>query len=51
MSWFKRSPRAKEPSKQLPHHSSPMTDKKLEEAKLKGPDKRKPPKKQGVIFN
>ena len=34
MSWFKRSPRTKEPPKHLPHHNtSPMTEKKLEETK------------------
>lgn len=34
MSWFRRSPKAKEPPKHLPHHNySPMSEKKLEETK------------------
>ena len=42
MSWFRRSPKAKEPPKHLPHHNySPMTEKKLEEAKEHGPKKKK----------
>lgn len=38
MSWFKRRPRLKEPSKQTTHHrTSPITEKMLEEAKKLGP--------------
>lgn len=41
MSWFKRSPKTKEPSRQVPHQISPMTEKRLEEAKQTGPSKKK----------
>ena len=38
MSWFKRSPRVKEPPKHLPHHRvSPTTERALDEAKELGP--------------
>lgn len=33
MSWFMRRPRIKEQPKQVPHHSSPTTERILEEAK------------------
>ena len=33
MSWFKRRPRVKEPPKLIPHHTSPIARKMLEEAK------------------
>jgi hypothetical protein len=33
MSWFNRRPKAKEPAKTSPHVTSPMTEKKLKEAK------------------
>jgi hypothetical protein len=42
MSWFMRRPRTKEPSKQIPHLTSPITEKVLEEMK----DKVRPPKKK-----
>lgn len=36
MSWYKRTPRLKEPPKHLPHHrSSPTTEKLMEETKVK----------------
>jgi len=36
MSWYKRTPRIKEPPKHLPHHrSSPATEKIMEEVKKK----------------
>jgi hypothetical protein len=41
MSWFNRRPKIKEPLKQTPHLSSPITDRKLEEAKDRGPKKKK----------
>ena len=41
MSWFRRRPKIKEPSRQAPHHTSPMTEKKLEESKELGPTKKK----------
>lgn len=37
MSWFKRRPKTKEPAKQAPHNTSPMTEKKLKESKQRGP--------------
>jgi hypothetical protein len=38
MSWFKRKPRLKEPSKpSAPHRTSPATKKMMEEAKKTGP--------------
>ena len=40
MSWFKRSPRVKEPPKQAKHKYSPMTEKILEEAKEKVREKK-----------
>ena len=39
MSWFKRSPRAKEPQRTTPHKTSPASEKILEEAKKTGPSK------------
>jgi hypothetical protein len=33
MSWFKRRPRVKEPVKQTPHHTSPLSQKLLKEQK------------------
>ena len=41
MSWFKRSPRKNEPYKphSQPHHTSPATERMLEEAKKIGPTK------------
>jgi hypothetical protein len=33
MSWFNRRPRAKEPLKQTPHHTSPLTQRLLKEQK------------------
>ena len=33
MSWYRRRPRTKEPEKLRPHHSSPIADRMLEEAK------------------
>jgi hypothetical protein len=33
MSWFKHKPRLKTPPKPHPHHSSPIADKMLKEAK------------------
>ena len=33
MSWFKHKPRLKTPPKPHPHHSSPIADKILKEAK------------------
>lgn len=47
MSWFKKSPRKNEPAKQhsMPHHTSPITERMMEEAKATGPDyKSKKPK-------
>ena len=43
MSWFKRKPRKNEPHKiqPPPYHSSPMTEKMMEEAKKIGPTKEK----------
>ena len=43
MSWFKRSPRKNEPVRPhtAPHHSSPATQKMLEEAKKTGLKKEK----------
>ena len=43
MSWFKRSPRRNEPQKQHvyhPPHPTPATERKLEESKALGPDKK-----------
>ena len=37
MSWFNRRPRTKEPQKLTPHHTSPITERILDEAKEKGP--------------
>jgi hypothetical protein len=46
MSWFKRSPRTKEPIKHTPpHRSSPASEKMLDEAKKTGPDKKSSKKK------
>ena len=46
MSWFKKSPRAKEPPKHLPHHrTSPTTEKILEATKKTVKETGKPPKK------
>jgi hypothetical protein len=42
MSWFKRRPRIKEQPKQAPHHTSPFTEKMLEESKKNGPSTKKP---------
>jgi hypothetical protein len=39
MSWFNRSPRIKEPTKHIPHRTSPASEKMLDEAKKTGPDK------------
>lgn len=36
MSWFKRSPRAKDPAKSSPKKFSPATERSLQEAKLTG---------------
>ena len=48
MSWFKRRPRLKEPSKPVTHHrSSPISEKLLEEAKKLGP-KNKIPKNKSI---
>ena len=33
MSWYKRRPRAKEPPKSTPHHTSPLTQRLLKEQK------------------
>ena len=33
MSWYNRKPRIKEPPKQIPHHTSPATERMMEEAK------------------
>jgi hypothetical protein len=33
MSWFKRRPRIKEQPKQAPHHTSPITERLLDDAK------------------
>ena len=45
MSWFRRKPRLKEPSKLVPHRSSPIAESMLDEAKAKGPtQKEKKPK-------
>jgi hypothetical protein len=41
MSWFKRRPRVKEQPKQAPHHTSPFTEKMLEESKKNGPKLKK----------
>ena len=39
MSWFNRRPKIKEPERKAPRHSSPISDKRLKEAKEKtGPD-------------
>lgn len=45
MSWFKRRPRVKEPPKLVPHHSSPIARKMLEEAKESSPKLKKKVKK------
>jgi hypothetical protein len=46
MSWFKRKPRTKEPTKHLPHHrTSPASEKMFEEAKKTGPAKNSSKKK------
>jgi hypothetical protein len=37
MSWFNRKPRTKEPQRLIPHHTSPITEKMLDEAKKLGP--------------
>jgi hypothetical protein len=37
MSWYNRKPRIKEPPKLSPHHTSPITEKMLDEAKKLGP--------------
>jgi hypothetical protein len=37
MSWYNRKPRIKEPPKLAPHHTSPITDRMLDEAKKLGP--------------
>ena len=40
MSWFNRSPRIKEPTKNIPpHRTSPASEKMLDQAKKTGPDK------------
>lgn len=45
MSWFNRRPRLKEPSKPvMPHRTSPIAEKLLEEAKKLAPQKMKHPK-------
>lgn len=44
MSWFKRSPKVKEPHKQTPHRSSPAAQKMLENAKKSFQEKIKDPK-------
>jgi hypothetical protein len=43
MSWFNRSPRKNEPEKHhtTPRRASPSSNKMMEEAKAKGPDKTK----------
>jgi hypothetical protein len=48
MSWFKKTPKAKEPIKHLPHHRfSPTTERILEEVKtVHSVKKRNQPKKQ-----
>jgi len=48
MSWYKRTPKVKEPSKHLPHHrTSPTTERILEETKaVQHTEKKKQPKKQ-----
>ena len=40
MSWFRRRPRLKEPSKLVPHRSSPIADSMMDEAKERGPAKK-----------
>jgi hypothetical protein len=35
MSWFKRKPHVKEPPKLHPHHSSPISESVMKEAKKK----------------
>lgn len=40
MSWFKRRPRIKEQPKQAPHHTSPFTEKMMEESKKRAPKKK-----------
>ena len=39
MSWYNRKPRRNEPNKHhlAPHHTSPLADKMMEEAKKTGP--------------
>lgn len=45
MSWFKRKPRLKEPSKPaIPHRTSPVAEKMLDDAKKRGPNNLKSPK-------
>lgn len=48
MSWFKRKPRLKEPSKPLPpHRTSPVSEKMMEEAKkTRAQDTQKLPRKK-----
>jgi hypothetical protein len=43
MSWFKRSPRKNEPAKPHapPHHSSPATERMMDQAKKTGPKQKK----------
>lgn len=40
MGWINRKPRVKEPPRQTPHYTSPMTEQKMEEAKERGPSKK-----------
>jgi hypothetical protein len=37
MSWYNRKPRIKEPPKLVVHHTSPIAEKMLDEAKKLGP--------------
>ena len=37
MSWYNRKPRIKEPPQLIPHHTSPITERILDEAKKLGP--------------
>lgn len=42
MSWFKRTPRAKEPPRAQPHRSSPVAERMFQETKKSGPEKPQP---------
>lgn len=45
MSWYKRTPKVKQPIKQFPHTSSPMTEKVLKNVKESTKPKDKSPNK------